>query len=373
MKNNTLNFDPKVIVTNLDVAGTAFCYIAMIIVVVFSSIFLSKLCIALKDKAKISEAAIGAVLLGVITSLPELITSIASIFLPPHNGFIAVGDIVGSNLFDLFVLAIFLAWFVIAKKTQKLDKANYIAIICMFINAIFCFLSGGLFKYEINGFNLLTLTFFCLFIVNTIWYIKRQTQPRAWSKIIDHKKNISTSFLNKCQLWLIILFIVITSLFLVVSSFFLTILAMQINTYLKLDNAFGGAILLGIVTSLPEIITCIALAFKEQYNMIIGNMIGSINFNFFILFIVNVILTFVYGQQMFSFFHDSNNKNVSWQILLFLIQSIFMFLYGASNYKKISTNNKKNIITKSLWLVEIFAIILCYLSFIIIGPFSNIN
>lgn len=102
-----------------------------------------------------------------------------------------------------------------------------------------------------------------------------------------------------------------TSLCLVASSYFLTLFAIQINTYLKLDNAFSGAILLGIITSLPEIITCTALTFNKQYNMVIGNIVGSVNFNFFILFIANVILTSINGGQMFSFFSDINNKNIS--------------------------------------------------------------
>lgn len=368
MKNSILNFDPINIITNLSMQNTTICYFILIIAVIVLSIFLSKLCVILKDKTKISEAAIGAILLGIITSFPELITSIASIFLPPHNGFIAVGDIIGSNLFDLFVLAIFLFCFMLNKKTQRLDKSNFIAIICMLINAIFCFLSGALFKYEINGFNVFTIAFFCLFAINTIWFIKTRAQPNPWNKINKQEKNISISFLSKWPLWLVILTIIMTSLCLVASSYFLTLFAIQINTYLKLDNAFSGAILLGIVTSLPEIITCTALAFNKQYNMVIGNIVGSVNFNFFILFIANVILTSINGGQMFSFFSDINNKNISWQILFFLIQSVFMLLYAFSNYKK-TYKNKKNAISISFKFVETVAIALCYLSFIAVSQF----
>ena len=331
-------------------------YFLIITIVVFLSVFLSKLCIVLERKTKLSEAAIGVILLGAITSFPELITSISSIFVQPNNGFVAIGDILGSNLFDLFILSCFLIYFLVKNHHKKLDQINIISIICMICNSLFCFLGCVLNKHIefIQHFNMFTIGFFLFFIINTYYLIKSNKKNKIDVTITnnpnDYEKKLPKMAIDKLSTWSICWLTILTSLVLITSSYFLTIFAMQVNIYLKLDNAFGGAILLGIVTSLPEIISCISLAKNKYYNMLVGNIIGSINFNFLILFFTNILLSIFYGNEMFAFFGDNNCKNLPWQIIFLVIQNC--------------TKQKNNTYWQYFSLV---IICLCYISFLVIG------
>ncbi|MCQ3907919.1 MAG: hypothetical protein MJ219_04365 [Mycoplasmoidaceae bacterium] len=59
----------------------------------------------MKEKAHLSDGVVAGILLGVITSLPELVTCIASVIVH-GTGSIGFGDIIGSNIFDIFILSI---------------------------------------------------------------------------------------------------------------------------------------------------------------------------------------------------------------------------------------------------------------------------
>ncbi|MCQ2748249.1 MAG: hypothetical protein MJ223_03335 [Mycoplasmoidaceae bacterium] len=76
----------------------------MVTIVVVTTI-LSKLCVILKIKANLSSGVIAGLLLGVITSLPELVTCLVSA-IATKSGELGFGDIIGSNNFDIFVLAV---------------------------------------------------------------------------------------------------------------------------------------------------------------------------------------------------------------------------------------------------------------------------
>ncbi|MCQ3915097.1 MAG: hypothetical protein MJ201_05140 [Mycoplasmoidaceae bacterium] len=80
-------------------------YCVLLVSVVVITTLLSKLCVILKEKAHLSDGVVAGLLLGVITSLPELVTCIASI-LVHKTGSLGFGDIIGSNIFDIFILAV---------------------------------------------------------------------------------------------------------------------------------------------------------------------------------------------------------------------------------------------------------------------------
>ncbi|MCQ3915594.1 MAG: hypothetical protein MJ195_02500 [Mycoplasmoidaceae bacterium] len=97
--------NPIVSYFNGNFALTISLYCFLLIGVVCVTTLLSKLCVILKEKAHLSDGVVAGLLLGVITSLPELVTCIASV-VSSRSGEMGFGDIIGSNIFDLFVLAV---------------------------------------------------------------------------------------------------------------------------------------------------------------------------------------------------------------------------------------------------------------------------
>ena len=64
-----------------------------------------------------------------------------------------------------------------------------------------------------------------------------------------------------------------------------------IATALNLEVTLAGALLLGIATSLPEVTSCISLVKLKNFNASVGNILGSNMFNFFILFLADLMYT----------------------------------------------------------------------------------
>ena len=72
---------------------------------IYTSIKLSFYADILSKQTKIGSALIGGILIASITSLPEFVTSLSAIEF--NNPILSFGDIVGSNLFNIFVLAVY--------------------------------------------------------------------------------------------------------------------------------------------------------------------------------------------------------------------------------------------------------------------------
>ena len=70
----------------------------------FLSIKISEIVDKISKKNKKSGYIISGILLASITSLPELVTSIAAVKM--NNPYLAIGDIVGSNTFNIFMMCL---------------------------------------------------------------------------------------------------------------------------------------------------------------------------------------------------------------------------------------------------------------------------
>ena len=72
---------------------------------VFLSIKLSYYVDYLSKHSKVSGAFLAGIVLAGVTSLPECVTCFSAIFV--DNNLLAVGDILGSNIFNIFMICFF--------------------------------------------------------------------------------------------------------------------------------------------------------------------------------------------------------------------------------------------------------------------------
>ena len=226
-------------------------YFLDLIAMIALSFLLGDLVDKLDKKTKISGAFIGGVLLAAVTSLPELFTAISSIFLVNEPEYV-VGDLLGSIVFDIVCLLLETALFVKKFKEAKLGKFHL-------INGLACLLMYILAAYA----------FFAPYIVTLI------IQPKEEEKEEGEKETI------KMSLKMIVILFIISSILLIGTSVALTYLTKMIQTALPiLTGSVAGALLLGIGTSIPEIVSTAQLFKKKNFDAGYGNMIGSCTFDF---------------------------------------------------------------------------------------------
>ena len=232
-------------------------FLIIAILVAFTSIRLSYYGDILSKQTKLASALIGGLLIASVTSLPEFVTSISAVII--DNPGLSYGDILGSNMFNIFVLGIYNIVFFRKSFFDNSKKKFLFECLILILEYVFIFL------------NLKYLSTFMLFILYFLYAYK----------IINHKEEKEKYY--KKEKYVLLKFI-ITSLVLIVLSIILTISADRLTRiYPNISTSSIGAILLGITTSLPEVVTTFELIKLNNYDMAISNILGSNIFNFLVL------------------------------------------------------------------------------------------
>lgn len=254
-------------------------YLVVLVARVFLSIKLGDFVDLLDKKTKISGAFLGGVRLAGVTSLPELFTAISSI-LRVKNPSLVIGDILGSDIFDLTVLLILTFFFAKHFFEAKLDKShriNLIFLVGRYAVSLYAVFAPKEWQVRLGDINLRSVLALVLYIISLV------LQPKETE---DKKEETENNWSVKKILFLFILCAVL----LVGASIGITYLTNRICDEITwLNGTVGGALLLGIATSIPEIISTAQLFRKKNYNAGFGNRIGSCTFNFSIVAIADFI------------------------------------------------------------------------------------
>ena len=252
----------------------------------------------LDKKTNLSGAFIGGVMLSAVTSLPELFTSLTSTIYLDKPG-LCIGNILGSDLFNLAVLAVLTLVFFKGYSVAKVAKSHIIVAVSVIIVYILMILNwlgvltGGL-KFGAYTISIMTILIILLysFSVKHMAGDKSETADEE----VDSKltvKQIVTRF-------------ILVSIGIVVVSILTTNFTDKIAADLGLGAGIAGALFLGVATSLPELVSTTALFKIKNYNVGIGNIIGSNIFNFMILSVADICY---FGNK--SVFDYSDPKNIN--------------------------------------------------------------
>lgn len=261
-------------------------YLLLVVLVVYLSARLGHYVDLLDRKTTMASAFIGGVLLAAVTSLPELMTSITSIAIVGKPQLV-IGNILGSNLFNIAVLGlVFLLFFkkLCSANISSSHKSTALSVTAVYIVLCIVRLTGNsLFFYGISFVSIIILALY-------ITCIRSMSNDDN-----DTEEAVDVSPLTLRQ---VIIRFVLFSIALVCSSIAITIASDIVGTKLNLGATLAGALLLGIATSLPELISCFVLAKIGNFNAMTGNIIGSNIFNFAILFVADVVS---WNKELYKF------------------------------------------------------------------------
>lgn len=246
-------------------------YIILIVAlaaVVFGADSLVNGAVAIARRFKISDFVIGAIIVGIGTSLPELVVS--SYGAMKGNVDVAIGNVVGSNIFN--VLGILGITALLYPVTVNRENVRFELPFCIGVSILamlfaFNFFNGSdIVIGRIDGIIFLVL--FALFI-----YI---------SFIRDRKKGISAPNSEpevKINMALSILKVIGGLAVLITGCHFFVESAVTIATAWGVDQAFISITLIACGTSMPEFAASVAAAVKRNTQLALGNIIGSNIFN----------------------------------------------------------------------------------------------
>ena len=271
-----------------------------------------KVCIyadKIAQTVKISRTFIGLMLLAVVTSLPELVVAVSATKIGALD--LALGDLFGSNLFNLTIVGVIFLFFIKKPKLLNFDSIHFMSsgfsILLIALAAI-----GIVFYNFVNpnaGYSRILLDAGTALILLAYIFGAYLIFHSEKNKITDSPKNESSEKPNNRLVWLGFLFY---SVILVGFAIYLSQLGDSISQMpfrgAALGGTFVGSLFMAVTTSLPELAVAISAVKLGFLDMALGNIFGSNMFNMLIISIADlslgrkVILSCVSSMHLFTVF-----------------------------------------------------------------------
>ncbi|MCI6020888.1 MAG: calcium/sodium antiporter [[Bacteroides] pectinophilus] len=218
---------------------------------------------------KVPSIIIGLTIVAMGTSLPECAVSITASL--TNNNALAVSNAVGSNIFNLMVVCGLCALFnplIVDKSTLK--KEFPFSMLCAILLLVLGYIGMVLGRWD----GIILLVLFVGFIV---WMVRSALKARAAAS--DEEYEV-------LPVWKCIVFIIGGIIAIKFGGDFVVNGASTIAAKMGLSQNLIGLTIVACGTSLPELVTSVVAAKKNELDMALGNVIGSNIFN--ILFVLGI-------------------------------------------------------------------------------------
>lgn len=253
------------------------------IVTVLAAIELANSADVLSGQTPLGGLFVGTLLLGGATSLPEVTTSVTSVLISNPN--IAVGNMLGSNMFNIFILAFFDIYYRKTRLYQRVSTAHlYTAGLGLLLSIITLAALRRKLEFMVLGVgidSLLIATVYCA----GIYSISRITKESNEFQLSSHGLEKEVLLNNKTKLSIKRAFVhfILAALAIMGAGSLLSISGDTLAEITGLGSTFIGSFLMAMTTSLPEAVAVLVALKVRNINMAIGSILGSNIFNMLIL------------------------------------------------------------------------------------------
>lgn len=217
---------------------------------------------SLARKLKIPSLVVGLTIVALGTSCPELAVSVSSSITGANS--MAVGNVIGSNLFNLLVVLGVCAAITpvaVSKDVIKRDFPVSIGVVLVFGVLLLI----GTQSYTLGRIEAAILL--VLLVGYMVWTVT--------AALKDRKNTAEEESTEKFVWWKCALFIVGGVAAIVFGGTLVVDNAKALSLALGMSETLAGLTVCAIGTSLPELVTSVVAARKGESDMAIGNVVGS--------------------------------------------------------------------------------------------------
>ena len=255
-------------------------FIGAALAIVVAGTFLTRYADAIGERTGLGRTLAGIVLLATATSLPEFAVdcNLARMGLPD----LALGDLLGSSLFNLLILAILdLAHRGPARMFSRTAVAHALSATMSVAMTAICLLFLLVpiqFTFAGVGPGPIVLGVLYVLGLRLVYFDQRYAaeQQSSAEPPRDHAKNLPT--LNRAAAGY-----AAATLAILLAAPLLASAAEKLADATGLGGTFIGTTLVALSTSLPELVTTLAAVRVGAYDLAVGNIFGSNTFNMVIL------------------------------------------------------------------------------------------
>jgi len=214
----------------------------------------------------ISPLIVGVVIVGLGTSAPEMLVS--AIAAAQGNTGLSIGNAIGSNITNIGLMLGVTAIFYPLHIHSKLLKREMPLLLALIIFSLFLLWDQNL------GFldGLILLIMMAAMLAFTAWEAKNHSADSLSQEMIDELPEVVSK--GEALKWLVVGIVL-----LIASSRLLVWGAVDVAQYFGVSDLIIGLTIVAIGTSLPELAATLAAARKKEYDLAVGNIIGSNIFN----------------------------------------------------------------------------------------------
>ena len=229
-------------------------------------------------KFGLSEFIIGVTIVGIGTSAPEMVVSILSAIQGKAD--MAIGNVVGSNIFNTFMILGVTA--LIAPLTITKDNLKKDIPLNIVVTALLILLGMNLSIFGV-GENKICRLDGALMLGIFVWYL--------WSSFRNGKTDDEDSDIKIYPMWLAAVMIVGGLAGLVFGGRLFVNSATEIAKAMGVSDKFIAITIMAAGTSMPELATCVVAALKGRGQLALGNILGSNISNILLILGVSSIIT----------------------------------------------------------------------------------
>ena len=266
--------------------------------------------VAVAEKMKMPQIVIGLTIVAMGTSMPEFCVSLVSALKGTTD--LAVGNIVGSNIFNTLLIVGVSAWvapMTILKSTVRKDIP--FALFASVILLVMC-LDGNISRLDAGILFVLFLVF--MYVTLKGAKTKDDDTTAKTDSIEDNKKPMAT--------WLSIVWIIVGLACLIGGSNLFVEGATKVAEHIGVSEAVIGLTIVAGGTSLPELATSVVSARKGNSGIAIGNVLGSNVFNILAILGVTGVITPMHLQGITML-----------DLSMMVVSTLLVWLFSFTKYK----------------------------------------
>ncbi|HSO57349.1 MAG TPA: sodium:calcium antiporter [Paenisporosarcina sp.] len=263
------------------------------VVTVLAAIELANNADVLSGQTPLGGLFVGTLLLGGATSLPEVTTSVTSVLISNPN--IAVGNMLGSNMFNIFIIACYDIYYRKMRLYQRVSTAHlYTAGLGLLLSVITLAALVRKLEFMVRGVGLDSLFIASVYCVG-IFVISRITKESNDIHFSSHDldKKVLLNYKPKLSIKTAFVKFILAALAIMGAGTLLSISGDTLAEITGLGSTFIGSFLMAVTTSLPEAVAVLVALKVRNTNMAIGAILGSNIFNMLIL--VGSDIAYPYG------------------------------------------------------------------------------
>lgn len=269
---------------------------------------------AVAGNFKVSKMLIGLTIVAFGTSAPELAVSIKSLI--SGNGDMVLGNVIGSNILNiLLILGLSAMFHSLAVKNNTVKKE--LPITLMITTAFAVLLSDSIFTKNVTnsftrGDGIVLLLFFSVFMYYLISMSRNKIDDDSNATYPTYPSMKKACFLT-----------VLGLIGIVVGSNFVVDGASGLAKIVGISERMISLTIVAIGTSLPELVTSVAATRKGEYDIAIGNVVGSNIFNIGIVIGIPVAIFGGISTINFSYI----------DIVVMILSALFLFIFSYNDHK----------------------------------------